>query len=609
MKKILLILFIFSVTYSQNGVRSLNGSLSGSQRIVWDTTGTPNTFKITTSNGVHTLWFPYNRFALTGQGSVGNADSLGGLPASDYLTWSDTSSAIASKAYSNGRYVQSVSGTSPIVSSGGHTATISFSPSSGSSFDSTRLAYLDKANTFTETPQTMGRAVIDTMVSSGATLNLQNSYTDNVLITGKLTAGNEFSGGTGTNYDASDNTGRYSFMYGKVDSNYSTSTTNAGENFIFGNYNKIDDTYGGYGNWLFGQYINVDTYGMWVLGADDSFQKKRIPFNGSIIFLNETVRHWGENSMSLNDSHVPLYVQSPRISDSVAYAFELQKRGSSVDSLSWGSFNFVAYRNFTQTSGKLQNSYYKTFMSVNLDSTDNIDFNVGKNDPRAWGDMRLLNGNFKVSAGYIGADSLRGSTGTTTYWNHTGYHSELGASYFGNITAGSGTFNGAVTSTGRVSAGSANDFYVGGTALSLNALGQGGTALEFDINPYQNLRIFRTTNNALANFRIMKGDNTSNVTFQVTALTGAVTSGAITSTGLSTFGTNAGNGTIGAGDSVQVTVTGLTSATGVATVCYKRGITSSATADTIATYDITANDKLTLFGKYGWTVSYTIMKK
>jgi hypothetical protein len=92
--------------------------------------------------------------------------------------------------------------------------------------------------------------------------------------------------------------------------------------------------------------------------------------------------------------------------------------------------------------------------------------------------------------------------------------------------------------------------------------------------------------------------------------TNAITSvGAVTSSGLSSFADNGGTATIGVGDSVQVTVTGLTAATGVATVCYKRGITTAATADTIASYNITSADKLTLFGKFAWTVSYIIIKK
>lgn len=150
MKNYLYILFLFSFCLAQNnGIRSLNGSLSNSQRVVWDTTSDRNTFTITTSNGVHTLWFPYNRFALTGSGSVGNADSLGSHPASYYAVKADS---------------QIVAVNAPLTLSRSlHTTTLSFAPASGTSYDSSRLAYLDKANIFTGTPQTFSAVKFDTV--------------------------------------------------------------------------------------------------------------------------------------------------------------------------------------------------------------------------------------------------------------------------------------------------------------------------------------------------------------------------------------------------------------------------------------------------------------
>jgi len=62
MNRIIVLIFVLSCSLLSQGLRSLNGSLNTSQKIVWDTTGTPNIFKITTLNGVHTLWFPYQRF-------------------------------------------------------------------------------------------------------------------------------------------------------------------------------------------------------------------------------------------------------------------------------------------------------------------------------------------------------------------------------------------------------------------------------------------------------------------------------------------------------------------------------------------------------------------
>lgn len=70
-----------------------------------------------------------------------------------------------------------------------------------------------------------------------------------------------------------------------------------------------------------------------------------------------------------------------------------------------------------------------------------------------------------------------------------------------------------------------------------------------------------------------------------------------------------GRATIGAGDSVRVAINGLTSATGTAVVSYFRGLTSVATADTIATCNVSAAGQLTIFGKFGWVVSYFVGKQ
>jgi len=129
MKYILFILLSCALFAQNNGIRSLNGSLNNSQRLAVDTTSSA-TFRWGLSNGVHTLYLPYRivnpsgstfkwnvsgqtakydslrliaganvsltqsgntvTIATSGGGSVGNADSLGGLPASYYLLKSDT---------------------------------------------------------------------------------------------------------------------------------------------------------------------------------------------------------------------------------------------------------------------------------------------------------------------------------------------------------------------------------------------------------------------------------------------------------------------------------------------------------------------------------------
>ncbi len=70
-----------------------------------------------------------------------------------------------------------------------------------------------------------------------------------------------------------------------------------------------------------------------------------------------------------------------------------------------------------------------------------------------------------------------------------------------------------------------------------------------------------------------------------------------------------GSGVIGAGDSVRVAVTGLTIASGYANVSYKRSAAEFGAADTAAAWDINANGQLTLRGKFGYTVGYSVIAK
>lgn len=65
-----------------------------------------------------------------------------------------------------------------------------------------------------------------------------------------------------------------------------------------------------------------------------------------------------------------------------------------------------------------------------------------------------------------------------------------------------------------------------------------------------------------------------------------------------------GSATIGAGDSVQVSITNLTTATGNAVISYKHD--GPVVADTTATFNVTSAGTLTLFGKFGWVISYFI---
>lgn len=98
-------------------------------------------------------------------------------------------------------------------------------------------------------------------------------------------------------------------------------------------------------------------------------------------------------------------------------------------------------------------------------------------------------------------------------------------------------------------------------------------------------------------------------TFVGATITNKTTTDSISVAGLADLIGNSGRATIGAGDSVRVSVSGLTIASGSAAVAYKRTQTSSATADTIPTWDINTQGQLTIYGKYGWIVGYVIGKR
>lgn len=98
MKKLI---FLFCITFAvaqNNGIRSLNGALNNSQRLTVDTSSSVSSFRWTLSNGVHTLNIPYRIANLSAGGAVGDADSLGGVPASGYVLVSDSASRYVTKS-------------------------------------------------------------------------------------------------------------------------------------------------------------------------------------------------------------------------------------------------------------------------------------------------------------------------------------------------------------------------------------------------------------------------------------------------------------------------------------------------------------------------------
>ena len=87
---------------------------------------------------------------------------------------------------------------------------------------------------------------------------------------------------------------------------------------------------------------------------------------------------------------------------------------------------------------------------------------------------------------------------------------------------------------------------------------------------------------------------------------GAVTAGSLTTSSLCSLTGNSGTATIGSGDSVQVSVTNLTTSAVVSVAYNVKGFAGS---DTAVSWFSTAAGKFTIFGKYNKKVSWVVMSK
>ena len=68
-----------------------------------------------------------------------------------------------------------------------------------------------------------------------------------------------------------------------------------------------------------------------------------------------------------------------------------------------------------------------------------------------------------------------------------------------------------------------------------------------------------------------------------------------------------GTATVGAGDSIRVTITGVSTTGFTAQATYKT--TAASVVDTAATYNLNAANTLSLYGKFGWVISYVVFKQ
>lgn len=392
--------------------------------------------------GPYTYNLPYGSgtFALTtGSGSVGNADSLIGYPGSAFLRWTDTTSSIASKTWSNNWFLKKSDST--LI------RTYSDALYWKKSVLDTANRWAPKGTYLFPSDTTLFRTFSDSFYVTKSTTQVltgtkywtnQQFFRDSVFISGKLIHGS-------SNYMASPYNGMIS---GEYDSIYSTASSAGGQNYVWGRNNTIGRTNptGTYGNWMWGQYLRSEGAGNWFLGADDDFQKKIVPLQATIGFINEKVIHWGSNSMnSLYDYMLSYATQTPHVKDSIRFGWRLTKYGSAIDTLANAGFALEGQRGWTVNSyGVMSNegTRIKRYFSINDNDDDAFHFNSYNTSGKPFGNVYVDSAHLIVSRGYLDADSLRfdGTTvGTKLAWR-----SGLGASYWGNITTGTITANGAI---------------------------------------------------------------------------------------------------------------------------------------------------------------------
>lgn len=149
------------------------------------------------------------------------------------------------------------------------------------------------------------------------------------------------------------------------------------------------------------------------------------------------IRDSKQRSATPFDVYSGISFDLPNAADTVDFTF--QPAATATAQTGHTTFRFVKYRRI--------NGATRFLVWVNLDTANNIRFNAAKSSEFTYGNMFLDNGNFLVSAGYIGADSMRGVSGTTTRFTSGTWHGGLGQSSLGAMTATSLASQGAVSGT------------------------------------------------------------------------------------------------------------------------------------------------------------------
>jgi hypothetical protein len=233
------------------------------------------------------------------------------------------------------------------------------------------------------------------------------------------------------------NTGSYSTISGignknatarsSIAGDYDTSyvTNGFGNVHIMGNNITVGRTNpaGTYGVWAWGARLRSENLGNWLIGAyDGNPPYPIIPFEGSVVFVNEGIHHWLNNPQGLYKTTASMQVSSPNTRDTMRIGIVTQQRGG-ADAAGYMSYNIERNLTTSMTGTKIGWSDYRWLMSMNYDGFDDIHFNLNANDAtkRGWGGFSIDNGKFGVLHGNAFTDTSAYDNviyGTTNFYGN-----------------------------------------------------------------------------------------------------------------------------------------------------------------------------------------------
>jgi hypothetical protein len=379
-------------------------------------------------------------------------------------------------------------------------------------------------------------------------------------------------------------------------------------------------TSGGTANALFGSYAGyhiTSAHDNVLIGANAGYM---LDTSNTNVFIGKSAGYYtinaentmvGHNSGFNNvDGHGNVFIgKYSGYGDSTGYANVEIGKESGMNNKQGISNIYLGYRSgyWRTDSNKLWIGNSNTAMPIlfgdisngrlSINDTTNTSYNLYVNGTQYTSDSSNFGGNIIVNAGNTATITLDGTVGTErvgtqSIWTQGG---GLYSSSRGNIRFG-------IDNDGNSTAASF-DIYSNG----LGSAGTGGNLLfSANENTGATIRLKGTTNTAVVMQIERSASTTPVIKFDSTGLGTLVN---LTTTGLSTFGTNGGTTTIPSGGIAKVYVSGLTTSGKVAISVNKGSFVTLAVADTIPSWNIPSTDTLYIRYKYNEVVSYAIMKK